>query len=134
MSLSASGSRAPPPFEKRLTGVIVGELLVDHLPADRVAVLRRRECVAEPRAAWPEPAHRTELLTPVGMMQANPIARLLGERPGQLSVFRRLVDALDEPEPPSQPKDVTRLERLLRRVLVDALAAARRHSHDVVLE
>ena len=66
--------------EVRLTLVVVRELLIADLPADRLFVLDRREGVAEARGIRPVAAEGADLLSSVGMMEAQAVPRRLCER------------------------------------------------------
>jgi hypothetical protein len=59
--------------EVRLAVLVLLQLLVDDLPADRLSVLERRERVAEPGSVGPEAAEPADLLSPIWMPEAQPV-------------------------------------------------------------
>src|SRR4029077_12441705 len=108
--------------------VVAGELLVQHLPADRMARVDRGEGVPKPGRAPAEPPESTQLLAPIWMLEAEPVARRLRDGASERLPVG-LGDALDQPEPASELDHLARCERLLGRVVVDSLipSGAPRH-------
>ena len=76
--------------EERLVLLVMGERLLDDLPADRGPVLGRRERVAEPRAAGPHAPEGTQLLAPVRVAEAQAVTGRLGDDAGGLALLDRI--------------------------------------------
>ena len=105
--------------EVRLALLVLLELLVDDLPADGLPVLERRKRVAEPRSVGAETTEPAELLPSVRMPQPEPVPCRDGDRPGRPLVGG--LDARDQPVAPVEAENVSRLELVLGRELVQAL-------------
>ena len=83
--------------------------------------------MAEPRRAWTESAEGSDLFSAVGMAELQAVPSGLGRGAG-------ILDALDQPVTALEPHDLANLERLLRRVRVNALLAGAGSRGDVVVE
>src|SRR5207244_5103333 len=104
--------------EERIAVVGAGELLLDNLPADRLAGLERREGVPEPGRARPEPPEGAQLFAFVGVSEAEAVARGLRDCAPDTTLPVWLIDALDQPEPPAELEHLPRGERFIGPVLL----------------
>jgi adenylate kinase family enzyme len=108
-----------------LAVLVPSHALIDDLPADRLAVLDRRECMPEPRRAGAVATKSARLDAAVRASELEAVA-------GRLRRRGEPVHTLDQPVAPLESQDGTDLERHVRCVLVDALIACTRAGDDFV--
>src|SRR5439155_10004146 len=113
-------------IEIGLALLVVREALVDDLPADWMPVVQGGERVPELGPIRPVPAESSELLAPVRVNEAKPVAGGPRHQPAFL------VDTADQPVASFQPDDGAGAELLVAGVLVHPLDAGTVDGEDLV--